>query len=170
MCFFLEQKISVEILKIMKRHHIEKLFKNLPIGTQILFEHRLENWRKALNITLENEFDISNYIKYPIQNLCSPSSSASTASFHPYLPSRPETPDVGTKINLADILNTAKGQMLCSFYEINNKFEEEQRNSLINLICQYFDEKQVPMTLGTSHRIENDIMVRFKNEKLVIFT
>lgn len=118
-----------------------------------------------MNITLQNEFDISSYIKNPIQNLCSPSSSASTASFHPYLPSRPETPD-GTKINLADILNTAKGQMLFSFYEINNKFEEEQRNSLINLICQYFDKKQVPMTLGTSHRIENEIMVRFKSEKI----
>nr|CAH7751472.1 unnamed protein product [Callosobruchus chinensis] len=48
------RKITVKVLKIIRMHHIEKLFKNVPVGTQVLFEHHLktgENPSGILSIT-----------------------------------------------------------------------------------------------------------------------
>lgn len=162
------------MLKIIKRHHLEKLFKDIPIGTQVIFEHKLQIWRQTTGIPLDetfhNELDFIINDHHPRSpapaspNLTSRTSS--TTSSHPYL--RPDTPDSRAIISLADVLDTVKGQMLCSFYKNKNCFDEEQRNNLINLISQYFDEKQVSMTLATSYAIEKEILARFKTEKLVI--
>ncbi|GJQ72404.1 hypothetical protein Trydic_g3485 [Trypoxylus dichotomus] len=53
--YFIEQKIFVNVLKVMKPRHIDKLFKNYEMGIQILFEHNLETWKKSLG-TPENEY------------------------------------------------------------------------------------------------------------------
>ncbi|VEN56638.1 unnamed protein product [Callosobruchus maculatus] len=165
--YFIQQKITVNVLKIIRMHHIEKLFKDVPVGTQVLFEHHLRNWRKTigspLDNTLQNDVDNLN-----VQKSCVPTPSMHSTpapSNHPYL-NPAERVDAGAKIHLADILNTVKGRMLCTFYEANQRFEEEQRNALVNLISQYFDEKQIPMSLATSYKIEKEIIARFKNEKL----
>nr|CAI5862642.1 unnamed protein product [Callosobruchus analis] len=167
--YFIQQKITVSVLKIIRMHHIQKLFKDMPVGTQVIFEHHLKNWRKAigspLDNTLQNDGDVLNATQKPC--LPAPSTQSTPASScHPYLHPE-ERADAGAKIHLADILNTVKGRMLCTFYEANQRFEEEQRNALVNLISQYFDEKQIPMSLATSYKIEKEIIGRFKNEKLV---
>ncbi|XP_061393952.1 uncharacterized protein LOC133329496 [Musca vetustissima] len=43
---FREQKITLQVLKILKPQHIEKLFANRPLGDQVMFEHRLNIWQQ----------------------------------------------------------------------------------------------------------------------------
>ncbi|XP_065368174.1 uncharacterized protein LOC135960735 [Calliphora vicina] len=44
--YFIEQKIDLYVLAILKPIHVEKLFHNLPIGDQARFEHKLEQWKQ----------------------------------------------------------------------------------------------------------------------------
>lgn len=44
---FKEQKITLEVLKIIKSHHVALLFKNQALGDMIVFEHKLTQWRRA---------------------------------------------------------------------------------------------------------------------------
>ncbi|XP_023296265.2 uncharacterized protein LOC111679016 [Lucilia cuprina] len=43
---FIEQKVFLNVLGILKSHHIDKLFANLPIGDQVRFEYKLELWKQ----------------------------------------------------------------------------------------------------------------------------
>lgn len=45
---FVMQHVNTYILKIMKPHHIEKLFQNLPVGDLVNFEQKLEQWKFKL--------------------------------------------------------------------------------------------------------------------------
>ncbi|KAM7344009.1 uncharacterized protein ACRADG_010859 isoform 2-T2 [Cochliomyia hominivorax] len=56
---FLEQKITLKILTILKPSHIELLFKNKPIGDQAWFEHKLELWKQSLLFSHKSNSTIS---------------------------------------------------------------------------------------------------------------
>lgn len=142
------------------------------LGTQIMFEHNIENWRNSLGIPLNETLPDVNLLNSSAlilssTGLHSPTSSTSTSSrFTPY--SRPVTPDEGTDIYLANVLNnTSTGKQLDEFYRKHDKFDEEQRSSLIGIIAQYFNEKGIKMSLATSYRLEKEIIEKFPTEKLV---
>ncbi|XP_065366938.1 uncharacterized protein LOC135959794 [Calliphora vicina] len=44
--YFIEQRITLNMLTILKPKHIDKLFENLPIGDQALFEYQLQLWQQ----------------------------------------------------------------------------------------------------------------------------
>lgn len=149
------------------------------MGTQILFEHSLEEWRHSIGLPLDtpNAFPYQNLKSPDALNLNIPSPQSSHTSLGspssnssrfttPY--SRPSTPDKGNSIGLVNILNESpRGAMLTEYYNKFSKFTDEQRVLLINAIAQAFEEKGIPMTLATSYRIENEIFERFPTEKLV---
>lgn len=170
---FSGEKVFVNVLKVMKRKHIGKLLENIHLGTQILFEHHLEEWRNSLEIPFNDtlqDFNLLNFSKGPLSPV--PSSSSSISNQSRYVPyTRPSTPDEGVLINLSTILNeNTKGKMLALYYDTNKRFLDEHRTMLVNLISQHFEEKGIPMTLATSYRLEKEITERFQNEKLVGFT
>lgn len=159
----------MNILKIIKRHHIEKLLKTFDMATQITFEHNLEIWRHSIGLPLKDYH--SNYACYamnppsPTPN-CATSTSVCSSSSTPC--SRPTTTEEGNEITLANVLNeTAKGVMLVDYYKKFQKFRNEQRTMLIQTVAQYFEEKGVQMSLSTSYRLEREILERFPAEKLV---
>ncbi|KAB0790611.1 hypothetical protein PPYR_14983 [Photinus pyralis] len=167
----LSQNITTTILKVIKRHHLEKVLKDFDLGTQILFEHYLEEWRNSIGIPLTaatsvsdftQSYNISSGNQSPTQSVRSSSSSPSHFASH-----RSLSPVQGDLTSLSTILNeTPKGIMLTEFYKKFNKFNEEQRTSLIACIAQYFEEKGKTMSLAVSYRIENEILERFPTEKL----
>lgn len=155
---------------VIKHHHIERLLKNFALGTQIVFEHKLEEWRQSIGVPLV-------YHQY----MSSKSSIRSFSPTSPSIPSRPSTPiycncnqsDVQTsqdgEILLSTILNeTPKATMLVEYYNKFLKFQDEQRISLINVVAQYYEDKGIALTLPTSYRLEKEIIERFPSEKLVI--
>lgn len=156
----------------MKRHHIERLLKNRDLGTQILFEHRLEEWRKALDLPLGYQSG-DNFSLYQPNNTersaspCSrPSSSSTTNRFTPY--SRMLSPIPAVCVTLATILNeSSRGTMIVDYYNKFGKFQDYQRTMLISLIAAHYQEKGVKMSLVTSHKLESEILERFPSEKLV---
>lgn len=156
------------MLKIIKSHHIERLLQKFDIGKQILFEHNLEEWRNSIGVPM---------VYPPDSTLSSPSTSrASTPSsreyrYVPYVtPPSPTEQSGDSQISLSSILNdTPKGIMLVEYYKKFSKFQDDQRTSLINLVAQCFEEKNVALTLAASYRLEREILERFPEEKLVIF-
>lgn len=170
---FISQNVFVGILKIMKRHHIERLLRNFDMGTQILFEHNLEQWRESLGLPL----GYSSSEVYSSRNLYSSPSSPSVSSSGRLTPTRYSTPyarptspenNTSSSIQLATILNqSSRGSILIEYYNKFSKFQDDQRSLLVTLIAQYFQEKGVKMTLAASHKIEREIIERFPAEKLV---
>ncbi|KAB0798919.1 hypothetical protein PPYR_06799 [Photinus pyralis] len=159
----INQNVFIPILKIIKRHQIERLLRIFDMGTQIKFEHYLEEWRELLGIPLHSDKASTGY--------STPSTSysreATPTRCIPYR--RPSTaPD--DYIPLANVLNeTPKGIMLTEYYNKFTRFSEEQRTLLIGLIATFYEEKSVPLTLASSHRIEQEILARFSNEKLEFY-
>jgi len=68
----LAKNVFVDTLKVIKRHHIERLLNVFDLGTQIVFENKLEEWRESIGILLDS------VQKNP--NSCSSSSSSSSSS------------------------------------------------------------------------------------------
>ncbi|XP_055371960.1 uncharacterized protein LOC129605950 [Condylostylus longicornis] len=164
----INQKIFTGVLKVLRPHHIERILRNYDLGTQILFEHNLFEWRKLIGIPLV--YDECNHL-VPSNIPISPSSSLVSRSptpsrenrFSPYFFHQSDD----CEITLNNILNeNAKGEMLVGYYNKYSKFEAEQRTILVNLIAQHFEEKGVAMTLAVSYKLENEILERFTNEKL----
>lgn len=60
----IEECISMEVLEILNENHINKLFRNLPVGHQALFEHKLKEWKSA-NIPTFNQNNSRNVKKFP---------------------------------------------------------------------------------------------------------
>ncbi|CAH0549725.1 unnamed protein product [Brassicogethes aeneus] len=169
------QKVFVDVLMVIKHHHIERLLKNFKMGTQILFEHKLEEWRQSIGMPIGHYYS-GDVLSKPLSSspLSPPASScASRAStpprheprFAPY--SIPNKQPDNCDIFLFNILSeTPKGAMLVEYYNKFLKFQDDQRTSLINLVAQFFEDKGVPITLAISYRLEKEILDRFPNEKL----
>lgn len=165
---FSGENVVIKILKIIKRHHIERLLKSFDLGTQILFENNLENWRNSLNLPLEtpNTFTLSAPSSPSALSTESVPSTSGSSRFSPY--KRSSTPDEISMITLSTILNeTPKGNMLVEYYKKNEKFEDEQRLLLINTCAHFFEENNIKMSMATSYRLEKEILERFPTEKLV---
>lgn len=136
------------------------------MGTQITFEHNLEQWRHQQDTN------------FPLDGFVSPSCSENSLKSQSSdcqvsrWPSRCSTPDnsEGTSVLLSDILNeSAKAQILVQYYNKFKMFQDEQRNTLIQLIAHYFEDKCIAMSLATSFKIERQIIERFPTEKLVSY-
>ncbi|KAL5239404.1 hypothetical protein ACI65C_006814 [Semiaphis heraclei] len=165
------KRVFINILKIIKRHHIERLLKGFDLGTQILFENKLEEWRESIGIPMSPVY-------LDFQGTSSSSSSSNTSNtntpsrFSPYQKSIPyqrstPSPDNSCTIVLSDILNeTSRGKGLVELYNKFSNFHEDQRSILISLIAQYYEEKGVKMSLAASYQLEQQILERFPSEKL----
>ncbi|KAF0709664.1 Uncharacterized protein FWK35_00022064, partial [Aphis craccivora] len=168
------QRVFVNILKIIKRHHIARLLKGFDLGTQILFENKLEEWRESIGISMSPVYQ--DFQGTSSSSVSSHGSHTNTPSrFSPYQKDKRSTayqrstpsPDNSSTIVLSDILNeTSRGKGLVNFYNKFSNFHEDQRSVLISLIAQYYEEKGVKMSLAASYQLEQQILERFPSEKL----
>lgn len=171
--FVLPENVYVDVLKVIKPHHIERLLKGFDMGTQILFENNLDEWRQSQQDTrIYNDSDV---LRSHLLSQHLPSSRSSTRPNTPmsgelvFAPSQNNcTNEAGTSnISLYEILNTTpRGIILVEYYTNFNNFGEDQRNTLINLIASFFEERDLPLSVSTSNRLEREILLRFPTEKL----
>ncbi|KAJ8966103.1 hypothetical protein NQ314_003740 [Rhamnusium bicolor] len=141
-----KQEHLFDYFMVIKRHHIERLLKEFDMGTQILFEHNLEEWRKLMGIPLENRTLTATTLEqsHNIESARSTpdsdyASAGSSLRYSPYSSKSPSDP--GSNIMLSQILNeSAKASMLSEYFKKFSKFEEEQRNALIGIIARYFED------------------------------
>lgn len=145
------------------------------MGTQIMFEHNLEQWRQEIGITLVYEnvqcgrlmssLSFTSEATSPLESLSLSRASTPSRETH-FSPYQNEKEDC--RICLSNVLNeTAKGTMIVEYYNKYLKFQEDQRIALINLIAQFFEEKGVQISLSQSYKLEREILERFPTEKLV---
>ncbi|CAH1126083.1 unnamed protein product [Ceutorhynchus assimilis] len=165
----LAEKVYVSTLKIINRHHMQRLLKKFDMGTEILFEQNLEKWRESIGRPLLPSCDTSIPPCTPtLSEIIRPLTSVSATNSR-------EGSSLNSAINtisisLREILNeTPRGKMLVEFYSQFSRFQEEQRTSLISLIAHYFEEKNLKMTLSASYKMENEILEIFPSEKLEYF-
>lgn len=129
------------------------LFKNKKIGDMILFEHHLKEWRKSHSISIQD-------IGAEPANTFSQCSSNSASG-----PSLSETNQ--QEVTLSQIFNENKKiKQITDYYNENSRLLCHHRSLLIDIICNYFEENSLHMSLSTSYQIEEQIILRFPTEKL----
>lgn len=177
--YFLAQNVTVDILKIIKVHHIGALLLDFDMGTQILFEHKLQLWRESINCPLpapQCENDHTGLERHHcISPVSSRSSIISSPRSSPYptpqsLSPRPDSPyhQDNKEIHLSDILNAMpKASKLCDYYDQKKSFGQKERNLLIDVIARYFEERELHLSLAHSYKLEKEVLERFPSEKLV---
>lgn len=137
--FLTEQNITLDVLKILKPNHIEKLTLNYTIGHQAIFETNLEKWRNQQQLDGHNSF---------------PNLKPSETNHH--------------VISVKEILsNTYNGKEILNFYGKNNILHEEQRSLLISTITKYIEAKGIDCSISDCSQIENDICLIFPTEQIV---
>lgn len=154
------EKITIGILEVIKRHHINMLFKDQKIGDLVVFEENLIEWRSRSSLFVDEE-----------DSECSSSLKRNLSSVSPITPSSsrgPTSPEaIEVSVHLSDILNDSKkSSIMTRYYERHSKLLAEHRSILISIICCYFEENNLHMSLKTSYRLENEILNRFPGEKL----
>ncbi|XP_055905635.1 uncharacterized protein LOC129941109 [Eupeodes corollae] len=135
------------------------LFKDQKIGDLVVFEESLIEWRLGLSLFVDEEGSECTSLKRNLSSLSpiTPSSSRGPVSPEP----------IEVSIHLADILNDCKkSSIVTQYYERHSKLLGEHRSILISIICCYFQENSLHMSIKTSYRLENEILNRFPGEKL----
>ncbi|KNC21407.1 hypothetical protein FF38_12548 [Lucilia cuprina] len=135
---FKKHMIDIDVLKILKTHHITKLFEDLPIGQQAKFEFNLEKWNKQFN---------SSEILPVCQHITTTEQKIPTV----------------TEI----LSNTRNGKDIQNYYNNNKTLHDEQRNLLINTITKYIESKNITCSLSDCMEIEKQIYNIFPTEKLI---
>ncbi|XP_046810816.1 uncharacterized protein LOC111687876 [Lucilia cuprina] len=138
---FKKHMIDIDVLKILKTHHITKLFEDLPIGQQAKFEFNLEKWNKQFN---------SSEILPVCQHITTTEQKIPTV----------------TEI----LSNTRNGKDIQNYYNNNKTLHDEQRNLLINTITKYIESKNITCSLSDCMEIEKQICNIFPTEKLEFYT
>ncbi|XP_031340791.1 uncharacterized protein LOC116168916 [Photinus pyralis] len=160
------QGVFVNVLKVIKPHHIGKLLENFSLGTQVIFEHNIDMWRNAMDLgssQLDNNQNNNDSLKRV--NLLSTSSYPNSPSSST-VESCPESPS-DAYTSLATILkDSCNGIAICDYYKRHTKFNEEQRSALINLIANFYERNDKHLSLKTSHQLETEILTIFPTEKL----
>ncbi|XP_065354405.1 uncharacterized protein LOC135948881 [Calliphora vicina] len=137
---FKDEKITKEVLKILTPIHIAKLFSDLPVGDQAIFENKLKNWKKSF------EADITD-----IDLLASPK------------PTR-------NNISVREVLNTThNGKEILAFYNNNGTLYDEQRNLLITTITKYVEGNDIDCSLSDCTELEKEICTIFPSEEIEFY-
>ncbi|KNC32281.1 hypothetical protein FF38_12920 [Lucilia cuprina] len=136
-----EQDITIDVLKILKAHHISKLFNDLSVGDQAKFENCLEKWKETSTPFFKrDEIQLS-------------SDSSQKSSF----------------VSVKEILsNTFNGKEILKFYSKNDILHEEQRNLLISTVAKYIEANGIPYTISDCADIEKQISNIFLSEQLYL--
>lgn len=138
--FFSDENITIETLKILKPHHIQKIFSTLRTGDEAKFEFELEKWKKSF--------------EGPVQN--------NTETFHPINTNR------NSQFSVLEILsNTKSGKEILKFYEKHEILQEEHRTLLINTVTKYLDLNGFDCSLSDCAALEKQICTVFPSEELV---
>ncbi|XP_037809229.1 uncharacterized protein LOC119601998, partial [Lucilia sericata] len=139
----LKQDTTIDVLKILKAHHISKLFNDLSVGDQAKFENCLEKWKETSTPFFKrDEIQLS-------------SDSSQKSSF----------------VSVKEILsNTFNGKEILKFYSKNDILHEEQRNLLISTVAKYIEANGIPYTISDCADIENQICNIFPSEQLDFYS
>lgn len=165
-----DQRVFVNILKVIRREHITDLLRDFDFGSKITFETQLEKWRECEGNPLINSINSQDKTVSNVMTTTS-TTAASTYSHRHLLYSKLDRSLKKVKrddISLMDILNgTPMGLSLYEFYNKYSIFKEDQRTILINLIAKYFLDNDIHLSLSQSYRLEEEIVKSFPSEKKV---
>lgn len=138
----------MDVLKVLKPHHVQKLFADSPVGDEALFESNLERWKAASNVDV-NTFCNTKLILEP--------------SDQNHL-----TVNKDKYFSVKQFLDTTKsGKMIQKYYIQHNILHEEQRNLLVNTIANFLQENGFECSIAKCSTIQKEICSIFPTEKEV---
>lgn len=124
---------------MLTQTHISKLFCNLTVGDQVIFEANWKNWIKSTEPAVINTNLPISFSRFKTQ-----------------------------KISLMEILNTTHtGKEIKNFYNKTGKLHDEQRNLLIGTITKYIEGNGVEFSLSDCTDLEKEICTIFPTEEIV---
>ncbi|KAI8122557.1 hypothetical protein CVS40_6689 [Lucilia cuprina] len=137
---FKDERITIEVLKILSPIHIAKLFSDLPVGDQAIFETNLKKWMQSLETS---DVDLSTSTNVTQKIICSVKEILKT---------------------------TYNGQEIYAFYKKNGKLYDEQRNLLISTITKYIESHGIDCSLSECTELEKEICSLFPTEEMEFYT
>ncbi|XP_075170504.1 uncharacterized protein LOC142242899 [Haematobia irritans] len=154
--FFKDENITINLLKRIKTDDLILITNKLKIGDALTFKYCLEEWRSENKLP---SMDQNNKV-LTINEVSSPKTSLSLNEV-----------DISvSNIKTMDILkNHHNGQKILQNYQNTRTLTDEHRSVEINTIVQHFDFNNLPLSLQTSHRLENEILEIFPTEKLEFY-
>ncbi|XP_037820789.1 uncharacterized protein LOC119609869 isoform X1 [Lucilia sericata] len=137
---FKDERITIEVLKILSPIPIAKLFSDLPVGDQAIFETNLKKWMQSLETS---DVDLSTSTNVTQKIICSVKEILKT---------------------------TYNGQEIYAFYKKNGKLYDEQRNLLISTITKYIESHGIDCSLSECTELEKEICSLFPTEEMEFYT
>ncbi|XP_075157406.1 uncharacterized protein LOC142230653 [Haematobia irritans] len=156
-----DENITIDVLQIINRKHLEELTRRFKLGDKIVFEFNINKWREETGKPIHDEYylDVANISTSSRKSSCS----SITFSQEPLT----ERFDSNTGVKLSTILNHNKtGKRILETYKKYEHINEDQRNLIITTIASYFHANELHMSLQESYNLEKQIIEMFPNEKL----
>jgi hypothetical protein len=141
-------------MKLLKDEGCKELLNKFPLGIRVLFINNLENWKKSLS---ENG-NISTTIpqNIPITKTFQQQKSVVHNMGH---------------IDLGVILNASTtGGMILDYYKTNNRFNDNIRSLLVDIIISYIITKKMIMSVNLADFIDDKIISMFPSEVKVSYS
>ncbi|XP_075150136.1 uncharacterized protein LOC142224251 [Haematobia irritans] len=148
----------------MNFQQLEELTMPWSLGDKFKFTIHFQRWRDEIKLPISRGYFSTNTRESPS---LSPSSAKITYSQSTLESS--DTEDI-RNIRLTDILKDHnKGRLLIEASSNKAMLTDDERQTLIHLIVQYFQKKDLQMSLTTSYQLENQILEMYPKEKLTYY-
>ncbi|KAI8115812.1 hypothetical protein FF38_08355 [Lucilia cuprina] len=154
--FLKDEKVSLDVLKILNFDQLQELTNSFKIGEKVLFCYHFQKWREQMDrlVRSENVFNKLRTISSSISPHIRSCESNCNSSY------------VEDCINAFEILKSNKiGCRIMDSYKITKTLTEDQRSLLINIIARHFNENNQHMSLQISYKLEEQILSIFPTEK-----
>lgn len=121
-----------------------------PIGIKVLFTHELQKWQKTIALTDQKTYslNVNSELKKNIQE---------------------PTLATSSTIDLDEVLKSSStGKMITDYYKMHNKFNNNIRTLLVDLIISHIITKKILMSVHLASNIATYIVAIFPSEVKVI--
>ncbi|KNC23851.1 hypothetical protein FF38_05618 [Lucilia cuprina] len=136
-------RITIDVLPILKPHHISKLFNNSHIADEAKFELHLDKYKENVN---KQEYQMTG-----------------NGDKRKYTPIR-------NNFSVSDILdNTQSGKLILKYYSKHNTLHDEQRTLLITTISKYLLESGIECSVSSCAGLEKEVCSIFPTEKIEFY-
>jgi len=120
------------------------LLVKFPIGIKVLFTHELQKWQKTIAITDQKTYssNVNSELKKTTQE------------------------HISSTIDLDEVLKSSSTRkMITDYYKMHNKFNNNIRTLLVDLIISHIITKKILMSVHLASNIATYIVNIFKLEK-----
>lgn len=136
----------------MKFEHANELLSSFPIGTKVIFTHKLEEWQKNNQLPQNKNSVVDSNI---LKNNDFTNIQTNNLMLQKQL----------INLDLSEILNSStQGMMIINYFKSNKKLNDSIRTMLVELIINHVITKKLSMSVNLAENIATQVENLFPTE------